>query len=219
MNYNIYDYSEKVVKRSLNYYDDKNHNNQHMIMGLTSELTDELITALEKNDITNIIEELGDATFFNVGSLIHQGYWETFKDKIEQTDKLLLDLGFEWTDEKYSNKLTPQERKDIFNTVLFITFKTIGQLNTIYKNILVKDTPKYDGEILTDEQICNIHCHLLVCINTITSMVGSNYHTVREVNDKKLFARHKGGTFTPETSLNRNTEEERKLMDETLDKK
>ena len=216
MNYNIYEYGETVVKRSLNYYDNQNENNFHMIAGLTSELTEELLIALDTNDVVNIVEELGDATFFNIGSMIHNKYWDNFKEKIEQTDALLLDMGFDWTDENYSKKLTPTERKDLFTNVLFLTFKSVGTLNTIYKNVLVKNTPKYNGNILTEEQICDIHCNLQICINTLTTMMGKNYHEVREVNDKKLFARHKGGTFTPETSLNRDTEEERKIMEESL---
>lgn len=218
MDYNIYEYGETVVKRSLNSYDDMNHNNQHMVMGLTSELTEELIVALEKNDMVNVMEELGDATFFNIGSLIHHGYWDKFKEKIKQTDSLLLDLGFDWTDVDYAKRLTPTERKGLFDNVLFLTFKNVGALNTIYKNLLVKSTPKYNDEILTEEQICEKHCALQICINTLTYMMGENYHKVREMNDKKLFARHKGGTFTPETSLGRDTDEERKIMEDTANK-
>lgn len=218
MTYNIYDYGEKVVKRSLNYYENNNENNFHMIAGLTSELTDELITAFESSDLTNIIEELGDATFFNVGNLIHNGLWDKFKEKIENTDKLLLDLGFDWNDENFSKKLTPLERKNYVDNVLFTIFKSVGALNTIYKNILVKNTPKYNGKILTEEEICFYNCNLQIAINTLSIMVGSNYHQVREVNDKKLFARHNGSVLTPETSLNRDTDSERKIMEDVLNK-
>ena len=88
-NYGILEYAENVVKRSLNYYENMNENNFHMVAGFTSELTDELLTALEKNDITNILEELGDATFFNVGNMIHNGFLEKFSQKISETDALL----------------------------------------------------------------------------------------------------------------------------------
>lgn len=219
MTYNIYDYGEKVVKRSLNYYENNNENNFHMIAGFTSELTDELISAFESSDLTNIIEELGDATFFNVGNLIHNNLWDKFKEKIENTDKLLLDLGFDWNDENFSKNLTQLERKNYVDSVLFTIFKTVGALNTIYKNILVKNTPKYNGKILTDEEICYYNCNLQIAINTLSVMIGTNYHQVREVNDKKLFSRHNGGTLTPETSLNRDTDKERKLMEDVLNNK
>lgn len=219
MDYKIYEYGEAVVKRSLNYYEDKNHNNFHMISGLTSELTEELIVALETNDLVNILEELGDATFFNVGSMIHNGYWDSFKEQIADTDSLLIDLGFDWSDQDYAKKLTPTEKKDLFNTVLFAAFKSIGALNTIYKNVLVKDKPKYNNNILTPEQICSQHCNLQICINTLTIMMGSNYQKVREMNDKKLFARHNGGTLTPESSDNRDTDAERKIMEDTNNSK
>ena len=49
-------------------------------------------------------------------------------------------------------------------------------------------------------------------------MIGSNYHQVREVNDKKLFARHNGSVLTPKTSLNRDTDSERKIMEDVLNK-
>lgn len=189
-----------------------------MVAGFTSELIDELVQAFDKNDMVNILEELGDATFFNVGCMIHNKYWDEFKEKIAQTDSLLLDLGFEWSDTDYYKKLTPSERKNIFNTVVFSTFKVAGALNTVYKNILVKNTPKYDGVILSREQICDKHNELLICINTLTVMLGKNWNEVREINDKKLFARHKGGTLTPETSLGRDTVEERKIMEDTVKK-
>jgi hypothetical protein len=118
-NYGILEYAENVVKRSLNYYENMNENNFHMVAGFTSELTDELLTALEKNDITNILEELGDATFFNVGNMIHNGFLEKFSQKISETDTLLLDLGFDWNDEDFARKLTPEEKKSYFNNVLF----------------------------------------------------------------------------------------------------
>ena len=218
-NYGILEYAENVVKRSLNYYENMNENNFHMVAGFTSELTDELLTALEKNDITNILEELGDATFFNVGNMIHNGFLEKFSQKISETDTLLLDLGFDWNDEDFARKLTPEEKKSYFNNVLFVIFKNTGALNTIYKNVLVKNTPKYDGKILTEEEICNINCALQIAINTLTILLGNSYIKVREINDKKLFARHKGGTLTPETSLNRDTEEERKIMDSVVNDK
>ena len=218
-NYGILEYAENVVKRSLNYYENMNENNFHMVAGFTSELTDELLTALEKNDITNILEELGDATFFNVGNMIHNGFLEKFSQKISETDTLLLDLGFDWNDEDFARKLTPEEKKSYFNNVLFVIFKHAGALNTIYKNVLVKNTPKYDGKILTEEEICNINCVLQIAINTLTILLGNSYIKVREINDKKLFARHKGGTLTPETSLNRDTEEERKIMDSVVNDK
>ena len=218
-NYGILEYAENVVKRSLNYYENMNENNFHMVAGFTSELTDELLTALEKNDITNILEELGDATFFNVGNMIHNGFLEKFSQKISETDALLLDLGFDWNDEDFARKLTPEEKKSYFNNVLFVIFKHTGALNTIYKNVLVKNTPKYDGKILTEEEICNINCVLQIAINTLTILLGNSYIKVREINDKKLFARHKGGTLTPETSLNRDTEEERKIMDSVVNDK
>ena len=218
-NYGILEYAENVVKRSLNYYENMNENNFHMVAGFTSELTDELLTALDKNDITNILEELGDATFFNVGNMIHNGFLEKFSQKISETDALLLDLGFDWNDEDFARKLTPEEKKSYFNNVLFVIFKQVGALNTIYKNVLVKNTPKYDGKILTEEEICNINCVLQIAINTLTILLGNSYIKVREINDKKLFARHKGGTLTPETSLNRDTEEERKIMDSVVNDK
>lgn len=219
MSYNIYEYGEKVVKRTLNFYPDMNHNNHHMIMGLTSELTEELIVALDQNDMVNVVEELGDATFFNVGSMIQNGFYDDFKEQIENSDKLLLDLGFDWTDEEYSKKLTPTEKKDMFNNVLFVTFKAVGTLNTIYKNTLVKSKPVYNKVELTREQICSVHIQLQVCINTITTMIGKNYHDVRQVNDIKLDKRHKGGPFTVENSNNRDTDAERKVMEDTLDNK
>lgn len=215
MDYQIYEYGETVVKRSLNYYENKNENNFHMISGLTSELTEELIVALDKNDMVNILEELGDATFFNVGSMIHNNYWDIFKEKIAETDTLLLDLGFDWSDQDYSKKLTPSEKKEIFNTVIFTMYKSVGALNTIYKNILVKDIAKYNGEVLSPEQVCSQHCNLMICINTLTVMLGSNFQKVREINDKKLFARHNGGTLTADSSNNRDTDAERKIMEET----
>jgi len=55
-NYGILEYAENVVKRSLNYYENMNENNFHMVAGFTSELTDELLTALEKNDITKFLK-------------------------------------------------------------------------------------------------------------------------------------------------------------------
>ena len=73
--------------------------------------------------------------------------------------------------------------------------------------------------ILTEEEICNINCALQIAINTLTILLGNSYIKVREINDKKLFARHKGGTLTPETSLNRDTEEERKIMDSVVNDK
>jgi len=142
---------------------------------------------------------------------------EKEKEKlIEELRCFKEDLGFDWNDEDFARKLTPEEKKSYFNNVLFVIFKPDNLYDEMILKVLNDETPKYDGKILTEEEICKINCALQIAINTLTILLGNSYIKVREINDKKLFARHKGGTLTPETSLNRDTEEERKIMDSVV---
>lgn len=209
----IDNYADVVINRTINNYDDMNYNNFHMVSGLTSELTDELIKALNANDNTNIVEELGDAQFFTIGLLILNGWFDKYLEDIIKSDSMLLDLGFDWSNFEEQAKLSDDIRAKLFNNVLFDTYVMVGKLNTIFKNILIKDTPKYDGKVLTEHEIVLQVINLIVCINTLCHMTGNNLMTVRNVNNEKLFARYSGGTFDPKKSLDRNIEEERKIMD------
>lgn len=219
--YGIINYGEVVVKRTLNDLGNPNENNFHMISGFTSELTVELLNAIGKNDTVNIIEELGDAYWFTTGLLITCGYFNKpeYKEKISVIDSMILNLGFDWNDENYLISISEEEKVRILNNVLFITYSRVGAINTIFKNIMIQNKPKYDGEVLNEEQILDRILEILICINTLVIFTGKTIQEIREVNDKKLLKRYKGGTFTPELSINRNTDSERELMEKEVNNK
>lgn len=220
-NYDIISFGNNIVKRSMNVFTDQDHNNLHMIAGLTSELTEEFISSFTNlnedgnSDVTNMAEELGDGLWFTVGLLIHNGFWkeENFQ-KIASTDSMVLNMGFDWTDETMAEKLKDDGSfHSLFNAVFFQTLKQIGRINTIYKNILIKNTAKLNGKVLSDGEILDEILRLIICINTLSIFTGKSIYEIREMNDKKLFKRYDGGTFTAEKSLNRDTNSEREILE------
>ena len=138
---------------------------------------------------------------------------------IDEENKIIYSLSDDaYLDEDFKYKLNGTYKVLNSNYFSYEVADELEELNVLDASF-TKNTPKYDGKILTEEEICNINCALQIAINTLTILLGNSYIKVREINDKKLFARHKGGTLTPETSLNRDTEEERKIMDSVVNDK
>ena len=212
--YDIISYKINVVDKKLLDMGDKWKNLLHMTLGHTSEISDELLRAIESNDPSKVIEELGDATFFNVGIIKYLDLWkEEHFNEIISSDHKLLNLGFDWKEK------TPEDfdgNKYLQFIINLIQIQN-GRIATVIKNMLIKDTPKYEGVVLTEEQIVKLLTDQLVNLNTLSYFMGHGFQQVRHSNAIKLGLRYKE-SFTAEESLNRDVEAESEALQETIKK-
>lgn len=233
--FSLWEYGETTVKRTALDLKDEKLNHFHFVSGATSEIADELFNAILKNDEANIKEELGDAIWFLVGLLRVSGLWkEEYKETINNSDSLfaIIDnesdnpfkkvnrikyiLGF--VDELRESKNPTQHLLDVVDvfirTIYEEAIKTIGEINTLYKNNLIKDVFKHDGKIYTEEDLLNKILECIYFLNFLGYIFEFTPDDIRITNDKKLSFRYSGGGFNKEQSLNRDLEGEREILEE-----
>lgn len=182
-------YLEVVQKTILNHSDMK-YNLAHMSLGMMSEITTEYLEAVEKNDLVNIKEELGDCEWFLLG-------WAKFEGLvIPEVVNYYTHKNCEVTSVTWQNLVG-----------------NMGKICTLVKNTIIKDKPKLDGIIYSavDKQVLFQEC--LAGIQLVADMHGINMSEIREIIAKKLNVRYDGGGFDPEKSLGRDVEAERKIME------
>lgn len=181
--YNLEEYLDQVVLKTLLIKEDRLFNVSHMVLGMGSEFMSELPLAILQKNHTNIIEEIGDIEFFAVGYAYFEGI--TLPTKFESTT--------------YQKLIIP----------LLLIQTGIGQLQTIVKKELVSGVKKLDGVIVTHEKLTSIVYDILIGIQLFCEKEKiSLEHTIRPANARKLNIRYDGGGFTAEHSLNRDYEAE-----------
>lgn len=211
-NYDIISYKINVVDKKLLHRESKWENLLHMTAGHTSEISDELFTALQKQDSNELIAEIGDATFFLVGQLIFMDLWkESNFPKIIATDNMLMNLGFDWHEEKGEDFDGQKYLTIIVNTLQAQN----GKICTVVKNLMIKDKAMLEGVVLNEEQILHLYTAQLITLNTLAYFMGFGWHKVREANAVKLGLRYKE-SFTAEESVNRNVAVENQAIAETV---
>lgn len=181
--YNLLQYREEVVLKTLLIKEDHLFNVSHMVLGMGSEILSELPVAEKLMNETNRIEELGDIEFFAIG-------YAHFED-IELPAKA---------------EIRPME--SLCDPLDLMRF-SIGCLQTIVKKELVSGVKKLDGVVVTKEKLTEIVHTVLASIQMYANYWNLDLEeTVRPANARKLNVRYDGGGFTAEQSLNRDYEKE-----------
>ena len=176
--YNLIEYRDNVVRKTLLVKDDKMFNVMHMVLGMGSELMSELPLALRKKSLTNITEELGDIEFFVVGYCIFEN------------------IGL-------PDKMVPTTNHLLMNPLLLMNI-AIGNLQTIVKKELVSGVKKLDGVVVTKEKLQEIVFDILTGIQMFADEQRLLLDQgVRPANARKLNVRYDGGGFSADKSLNR----------------
>lgn len=176
--YNLVEYRDNVVLKTLLIKEDKIFNLTHMALGMGSELMSELPIADKLMNETNRIEELGDIEFFVIG-------YAYFED-IEIPNKIPVNS---------VNALI--EPLDLLNHY-------IGCIQTIVKKELVSGVKKLDGVVVTKEKLSEIVYNVLFGIQMYADYWNLDMvNVVRPANARKLNVRYDGGGFTAENSLDR----------------
>lgn len=176
--YNLIEYRDNVVRKTLLVKDDKMFNVIHMVLGMGSELMSELPLALKKKSLTNIIEELGDIEFFAVGYCIFEN------------------IGL-------PDKMVPTTNHKLIDSLLLMNI-AIGNLQTIVKKELVSGVKKLDGFVVTKEKLSEIVYDVLIAIQLFANENNLDMeNVVRPANARKLNVRYDGGGFSADKSLNR----------------
>lgn len=212
INYDIISYKINVVDKKILDRKNKWENILHMAAGHTSEISDELITALQKNDKEGVIAELGDATFFCVGTMIFMDLWkEKNFTEIINSDHYLVNLGFNWNEEQPEDFPFQAHVQTLINLLQIQN----GKINTVIKNLLNKDKALYEGVVLTEEEIVKLFTAQLANLNTLAYLLGFGFAMVRKTNAIKLGFRYKDN-FTVAESMNRDIEGENQAMAQSL---
>lgn len=187
--YNLIEYRDNVVKKTLLVKDDKMFNVMHMVLGMGSELMSELPLALRKKSLTNITEELGDIEFFVVGYCIFEN------------------IGL-------PDKMIPTTNHLLMNPILLMNI-AIGNLQTIVKKELVSGVKKLDGIVVTKEKLQEIVFDILTGIQMFADQEHLHLEQgVRPANARKLNVRYDGGGFSADKSLNRDYAAETEALKE-----
>lgn len=212
INYDIISYKINVVDKKILDRKNKWENILHMTLGHTSEISDELITALQNNDKENVVAELGDATFFLVGTMIFMDLWkEQNFTEIINSDHYLINLGFNWNEEQPADFPYQQHLQTLVNQLQMQN----GKINTVIKNLLNKDKAILEGVVLDEPAIVKLFTAQLAHLNTIAYLIGVGFAMVRKTNAIKLGFRYKDN-FTVEESLNRDVEGENAAMSQGM---
>jgi NTP pyrophosphatase (non-canonical NTP hydrolase) len=194
-------------------------NKSHMLLGMISEIQDELQTAFVTEDIVNCYEELGDNEWFVLGHMKCYGIDipQTIPDRSER-------LQAEITSGK---TIVADKDDDLSDRLDSLLIKKIGILAAILKKEITSGVMKYDSMIV-DKSFVEDICLDILYINQKTVELVPEFlslskteseeqsltiEQVRERIANKLLKRHDGGAMTTESDLNRNLDAERSLLE------
>lgn len=200
---------------------DEKLNKAHMVLGFGSEILDELVRAISSKDDTNYREEIGDAEWFMLGYMKYYGI------VIPEETPNMKDFVFGYVEKIYSAPIEdyPGEEMDI---MMMYLFHTTGVFQAILKKEITSNVMKYEGQIVEHEWLTKI-CHgflyalqTMACFklgdeefdNSNALVFPGPIHSIREKIHAKLVLRHSGKAMTTESDLQRNTSEERKLLED-----
>lgn len=189
--YDLLQFTEEVVKKTLLVKEDRMFNLCHMALGFGSEYMSELLMAHINKSHSNKQEEIGDIEFFLVGWAIFEG----------------LDYATPITANSYQQLIQPE----------VLLSKTLGDIQTVVKKELVSGVQKLDGKVLTKEDLQRMFEDAIVGIQGICRKECLLLETgIRPMIAKKLNVRYDGGGFDANKSIDRDTDAEAKAMSERV---
>jgi len=186
------DYVEKAMRTKSEKYFEVNHDVEHGIIGICTEVS-ELAECLPKNgyelDIVNILEELGDICWYLAVSC-NSYNWS-------------------WVDLNHTKRFPKNVSDASFKSVVIDMFVISGAMLDSLKKAHFYNVPLKEDHIKTGMQ--NIYS----CTKFIAELCGSDIKKIQEANIKKLRTRYPE-KFTEEHAVKRNLNEERQGLESDL---
>lgn len=168
----------------------------HMKLGLVSEL-DEIIEALTRKDRVNISEELGDVLWYAANDITFLGLESHLSDYVFLPKMAPTDGNYLGT---VSNALGG----------LFSLVYNVAKLCDMTKKYLAYDKP------INQEEVIKRYKYVLGAINNIAYGAGVDVEKAMDIVIEKLQKRYPEA-FTVENAKERDTDTERKAMENTLE--
>lgn len=215
---NLHEFNQEVVQVTIKDLGNDIANKSHMLLGITSEILDELFVSAMQDDITNYFEEIGDTEWFTIGYMNFYG----LSIPIDTPDKSEFILEFFKSRSNESNMQFFEDQDNNNLSMMFIN-SAIGILSSILKKEITSGVLKYNGEIVEKQFLQDLTEGILYSLSQLAEKP-DDYHdftfaqsmTMSEIREKiknKLLFRHKGQAMTVETDLNRDLTSERTILE------